>query len=43
VTYPKALLPALLRIQKLDCLLCELPKSFAGGCVTYLKAWLPAL
>jgi hypothetical protein len=46
VTYPKVLLLAMLPIQKLGCLLsvlCELPKSFAGGCVTYSKAWLPAL
>jgi hypothetical protein len=43
VTYQGALLLVLLPIQKLGCLLCELPKSFAGGCVTYSKAWLPAL
>jgi hypothetical protein len=43
LNYEKALLPALLRIQKLGCLLCELRKSFAACDVTFTKAWLPAL
>jgi hypothetical protein len=43
VNYQKAFLLAVLSIQKLGCLLCDLSESFSAGCVTYSKACLPAL